>query len=87
VPPLNANQYVPEWQNGEADRVALFALRNVTAGDTADLGQWFLNLKRAVVLATTVAGAAAGTVSGTVVTLPAGLSGDAGYLLAFGSAL
>lgn len=84
---LGGNQCIQEWQNGEAERTALFAIRNATAGDTVDLGQWFLNLKRAVMLGTTVAGAAAATVSGTVATLPAGLAADAGYLLAFGSAL
>jgi hypothetical protein len=87
VATLNANQCVQEWADGQAERTALFALRNVTAGDVADLSNTFLALKRAVVLGTTVAGAAAATVSGTTATLPAGLSGDAGYLLAFGSAL
>lgn len=84
---LNANQYPFQWEDGVSDRTALFALRNVNTGDTCDLGQWFLLLKRAVVLGTTVAGAASATVAGTVVTMPSGLSGDAAYLLAYGPAL
>jgi hypothetical protein len=83
---LSNNQVAKCWSDGTADRVALYALRNCTAGDTADLVAEFTLLKRAVMLATTVSGAAAATVSGTSVTVPAGLAGDAGYVLVWGCA-
>lgn len=79
-------QYPLQWQDGQADRVSLYALRNVTTGDTADLSEQFTILKRAIILGTTVAGQATASVSGTTVTMPAGLANDAGYLLAFGCA-
>jgi hypothetical protein len=41
-------------------------------------------VKQAAMLATTVAGTASCTVSGTTVTMPAGLANDAGYLLVWG---
>jgi hypothetical protein len=83
---LTSNQIVKVWADGPADRVVLYALRNCTAGDTADLVNEFTLLKRAVMLATTVSGAASCTISGTSVTVPTGLAGDAGYVLAWGCA-
>jgi len=79
-------QYPLQWQNGESDRVALFALRNVTSGDTADLSEQFTILKRAFIMGTTVAGQTTASVSGTTATMPSGLANDAGYLLAYGCA-
>lgn len=79
-------QYPLQWSDGQADRCALYALRNVTTGDTADLSEQFTVLKRAIILGTTVAGQAAATVNGTTATMPSGLANDAGYLLAFGCA-
>jgi uncharacterized membrane protein len=73
-----------QWNNGAADKAALYALRDVSTGDTADLAQDFLAVKQAVMLGTTVNGSAVASVSGTVVTMPAGLSSDAAYLLAWG---
>lgn len=74
--------------DGSAAMLALYALRNVTTGDTVDLGPSgtadFLNVKQAAMIGSTVAGSAAASVSGTVVTMPSGLSGDAIYLLAWG---
>lgn len=81
---LTASQCVWQWSDGLADRAALFALRNVTAADTADLSAYFSVLKRAVILGTTVSGAAAASVNGTTATLPNGLTNDAGYLLVWG---
>lgn len=76
------------FTDGEAAQLALFAIRNVSTGDTVDLGPsgaaTFLNVKQAAMIGATVQGAAAASVSGTVVTMPAGLSGDAIYLLAWG---
>lgn len=83
---LASNQVLRCWSEGTADRIALYALRNCTAGDTADLAAEFTLLKRAVMLATTISGAASATVAGTNVTVPAGLAGDAGYVLVWGCA-
>jgi hypothetical protein len=82
---------VPVYQAGSADRVVLVALRNVTTGDTLDLGQTGLALlsfiNRAVLMSVTSFVEIAGTWNGTVVTMPAGLSNDAAYLLAWGSGI
>lgn len=83
---LISQQYAKQWQDGQAERSALYALRNVSTGDTADLTEDFTILKRAIVLGVTAAGSAAASVSGTTVTMPNGLTADAGYLLAFGCA-
>jgi uncharacterized membrane protein len=83
---LVKQQYAQQWSDGQADRVALYALRNVTTGDTADLSEQFTVIKRAIILGTTVAGTAVATVSGITVTMPSGLANDAGYLLVFGCA-
>lgn len=86
---INAGQIVRVWSDDAADRTALYRVSKVTAGDTADLGTAgvatdFQLVKQAAFLATTVAGTASCAVSGTVVTMPAGLSSDAGYLLCWG---
>jgi hypothetical protein len=82
---------VPVFQMGAADRVILVGLRGVTTGDTLDLGATGLDLllfiNRAVIISVTsfVEIAATWNSPGTVVTMPGGLSNDAGYLLAWGS--
>ena len=82
---------VPVFQMGAADRVVLVGLRNVTTGDTLDLGVTGLDLllfiNRAVIISITsfVEIAASWNNPGTVVTMPPGLANDAGYLLAWGS--
>jgi hypothetical protein len=82
---LTPNHYVKVWTDGLADRCALYALRNVTTADTADLGADFSVVKQAIMIGTTVNGSATAAVSGTVATMPAGLTGDAAYLLAWGA--
>jgi hypothetical protein len=75
---------------GPAAQLVLYALRDVTTGDTLDLGPSgqgdFMVVKQAAMLGSTVGGAATATASGTVVTMPGGLSSDAIYLLAWGDA-
>ncbi len=61
------------WADGLSDRVALYALRKVTTADTIDLAADFLITKQAIMIGT------------TVVTMPAGLSNDAAYLLVWGA--
>lgn len=80
-----ANNVSLVYSAGQADVVALFALKNVTAGDTVDMAQWLSVLNRSVVLGISVFVEIAATFNGTVVTMPDGLSHDSGYLLLWGS--
>ena len=72
------------WQEGRSDKAALYALRYVTTGDAYDLSPDFKGPRVAAVVGTTVAGSEAAVLTGTIVTIPAGLSADAGYLLVWG---
>lgn len=83
---LDPAKYPMKWMDGSSDRVAVFALLNITAADTVDLGAYFSVVRRATLLGVTVNAALAATVSGTVVTVPAGASADAGILTAYGVA-
>ena len=86
---LTSAQISRVYANDAPDRVCLYKVTKVTAGDTVDIGPAgvlgdYQLVKQAAMLATTVAGTAACTVSGTVVTMPAGLTNDAGYLITWG---
>ena len=70
---------------GNPDVIVLFALKNVTTGDTFDVGGWLQFINRAVVLGIISFVEIAASFSGTVVTMPSGLSNDAGYMLLWGS--
>jgi hypothetical protein len=82
---------VPIFQAGAADRVVLVGLRNVTTGDTLDLGATGMNLlaviNRAAIISVTSFVEIAATFNGTVVTMPGGMTNDAGYILAWGSGI
>lgn len=71
---------------GAADKVALFALSKVNTGDTIDVSTIsnFLYVKSGVVLGVSSFVEIAATFTGTVVTMPSGLSNDSGYLLVWG---
>jgi predicted phage tail protein len=77
------------YTSGAADRVALYGLRNVTAGDTLDVGPsgagQFQTVTRAVVIGIDVFVEIAAANTGTVITIPAGMSQSMGYLLIWGS--
>jgi hypothetical protein len=86
---IGAGQITVVWSDNAADRAVLYKVSKVTAGDTVDIGPTgvsadFQLVKQAAFLATTIAGTASCSVSGTVVTMPAGLSNDAGYMLVWG---
>jgi len=76
------------FEDGDSDKLALYALRAVTAADTVDMGPSglsdFLAIKQAIVMGTTVALATVASIAGTVLTMPAGLANDAGYLMVWG---
>jgi hypothetical protein len=87
---VGASQVSRVFTNDAPDRAALYRVSKVTAGDTIDLGPTgviadYQLVKQAAMLATTIAGTASCSVSGTVVTMPAGLTNDAGYLLVWGA--
>ena len=88
---LAAASAVPVYRAGTADEVVLVALRNVTSGDTLDLGVTGIGvlsfINRAVVMGLTQFVEIAATWTGTVVTMPPGLAGDVAYILAWGSAI
>jgi hypothetical protein len=77
------------YQDGRADRLVLIALKNVTTGDTIDVGLDGLNalsfVNRGVVLGVTQFVAIAATWAGTIVEMPSGLANDVAYLLLWGS--
>lgn len=81
----NGTNSVKVHDDGDAERVVLYALRNVTAADTLDLALEFSQVRYACLIGTTVVGAVlVATITGSVLTIPAGLNHDAGYLLVFG---
>jgi len=85
---LTSAQVIPQYTTGGADLLALYALRFVNAGDTIDLSTIgapvFQMIVRAVVLGITDTVGNFASVSGTVATMPAGLTSASGYLLAWG---
>jgi hypothetical protein len=83
---LAANQVAVEYINGTADRAVLYAIRNATTADIVDCSAEFTRVKQAMFLGATVNGTATGTISGTNVTVPSGLTNDAAWLLAWGCA-
>jgi hypothetical protein len=77
------------WSNGDvAERVALYAMRKMTAGDTLDLSADFNPpIVASIMGAAGAASGQAGVISGltgNVITIPAGPNNSAGYLLVFG---
>jgi hypothetical protein len=85
---LTATNVIPVYQDGRADIVALFALRKVNTGDTIDISTIsspaFQIVKSGVVLGVSSFVEIAATFTGTVVTMPSGLTNDSGYLLVLG---
>ena len=74
------------YSDGKADKIALFALSKVTTSDTIDVAGLsnFLSVNRGVVLGVSAFVEIAATFTGTVVTMPSGLSSDSAYLLVWG---
>jgi hypothetical protein len=85
---LTAANVIPQYTSGGADLLALYALRNVTTGDTIDVATLgspgFQVINRGVVLGISDFVEIAATFTGTVVTMPSGLSHSSAYLLVWG---
>jgi hypothetical protein len=89
---VTSQQVVVPHFEGNIDRFALVGLKNVTTGDTVDLGAGgayplFSGVERAVAIGLTVVGSAVVSNTGNVLTVPAGIAGDAVVVLVYGSAL
>jgi len=82
---LTGTNIVKAYSDGTADRLCLYAMRKVTTGDTVDLAADFSSPKQAIVLGVTTQMAFTAAISGTVLTIPAGLAGDAGWMMVWGS--
>ena len=89
---ITAQQVSEEWQEGTSSRAALLAVKNVTTGDTLNVGTGgainvFSYVKSAIGCGTTVIGTGACSVSApTTITIPSGLSNDSLFILIFGCA-
>jgi hypothetical protein len=84
---LPADQATVVFTDGKCATTALIALKGVTAADTVDVGAAFKVVKRAGIVSdtgTTIAAIA--TITGTVLTIPAGPSNDGVWLLVAGVA-
>jgi hypothetical protein len=81
---LPPTRFPCRYESGDSDKVAVFALLSVTAGDTVDLSEHLQVVKRGTLVGVTVAAALSASVSGTVVTIPAGASADAAILTVYG---
>lgn len=87
---LSINNAQPLFNQGGADLLALFALRNINAGDTLDISALgiqpaFQIVKLAILISPTGNAAGVATISAnTIVTIPAGLVKASGYLLISG---
>lgn len=85
---LTAANVIPQYTMGGADLLGLYALRNVSTGDTIDLATLgtptFQHISRGVVLGISDFVEIAADFSGTVVTMPGGLSHSSAYLLVWG---
>lgn len=84
--PLNAQ---PLYNQGGADLLALFALRNINTGDTLDISSVgvqpnFQVVKVAILLSVALNVTGVPTIAGTILTMPNGLNKASCYLLISG---
>lgn len=86
---LTRAQYPMLWTNGggEPNAFVLYAVKNVTTGDTMDVSADFRVILQSVWMGATVSGTVAGTNTGTVLTAPNGLASAGAYVLVQGVAL
>lgn len=82
---LAIDQFTLEFSDGKCERTCVFSLKNVTAGDTVNLNGYFKVIKRAVALSgTDVHAGVISTISGTVMTIPAGPAQDGVWVMVIG---
>jgi hypothetical protein len=83
---LTPDQAQIRYQDGNCDRTALVSLLNVSAADTVDLVSVMRVVKRCGIVSATGTTIAGCSITGTVVTIPAGPTNDGVWLLAVGVA-
>lgn len=82
---LTSDQASLVYSEGACGKTALYALKNVDAADTVDVAAQFKVVKRAgIVSDTSTTIAAISTITGTVLTIPAGPSDDGVWLIVVG---
>jgi hypothetical protein len=87
MPLLTNDQVSLCFQDGQCGKTAIYSLKNVNAADTVDVGGHFKVVKRAGLVSdtgTTIA--AISTITGTVLTIPAGPANDGIWLIVVGVA-
>lgn len=88
MPALTADNVQTLYNQGGADLIAVFALRNINSGDTLDLAvtdvQPRFQVVRKAVMLSVPNFAAVANVAGTVVTMPTGLTAAGAYLVVTG---
>lgn len=83
---LPLRRFPLQWMSGDSARTAVYALLDVSGGDTMGVHEQFSVVKRAVVIGTTIAAANSMAVNGTTITVPAGANRDAAYMMVYGAA-
>ena len=82
---LTPNQVKVVYEDGQCSKAALYALKNVDAADTVDVGAHFSVVKRAGIVSDTGTHiAAVATIVGSILTIPAGPVDDGIWLLVVG---
>jgi hypothetical protein len=84
---LSTNQYTRVYSDGQCERVALYAVKKASAGDTADVSADFSFVIRAgyVSMAGTTINTCTVT-SNTILTIPTGPANDAAVMVVVGVA-
>ena len=82
---LTAQNMFQVFKDGITTKAVIYAARNVTTGDTYDCAGQFLNLISGI-YADAVTRVQVSGLSGTVITIPAGLANADGYVIMFGGA-
>jgi hypothetical protein len=81
---LTSDQYRQVFSDGQCGRTCLYVLKNVSAGDTFDVSTEFKVVKRGGIVSDTGTTIGAVTISGTVLTIPAGPAADGVWALVIG---
>jgi hypothetical protein len=86
---LDGSRVIPVYVYGQAELIVLFAMKNISAGDTVDLSvignnASFQVVNKAILISSTGPAAIAAN-TGTVITMPAAIpANSAGWMLVWG---
>jgi hypothetical protein len=79
-----SGQATAVYNDGSCEHTTLLSVKNVTAGDTLNVGSWFSVVKRAGLVSATGTTIANVTFTGTVLTIPAGPASDGVWIIVVG---